>query len=147
MSEYKFTKVEQAIKTKSVLPDGTVSISSTGRVGLSRDFIDEYGISADSRAQLYWDSSRNAIAISFVAGKRKLPADTFNKIQPEDGYNVALVGGGRAGGYIAANGFFKQIGVDPTEHEGYYKYKALDAAEAGITDGGKMAFLVTLTVE
>lgn len=143
MSEYTFAKIEQVINSKAALPSGSLSISKTGRIGLSREFVTEYDLSADSRASLYWDDSRRAIAIAFTSSESKPKVGSFAKVQPTDGYNVAFVGGGSAA-YIIASGFFKQVGVDPSEHKGHYRYETMDADDAGIADGGKTVFVVTL---
>ena len=47
-------------------------------------------------------------------------------------------------GTLSAGGFFKKVGIDPSEYQGYYKYEALEADDAGITDGGETVFVVTL---
>lgn len=143
MSSYVFTKVEQSTNIKTAMPSGNVSISKTGRIGLSREFIDEHDVSSESRALLYWDEDRRAIGITFTSGERKSPTSQFVKVQATDDYSVAFVGGSAAG-YIIAGGFFKKIGIDPSEHQAYYKYEALDADDAGISDGGKTVFVVAL---
>lgn len=143
MSQYAFTKIEQTASPKTALASGSVSISKTGRIGLSREFVDEHDLSTGSRASLYWDDSRKAIAITFTAGEPKSTTGSFAKVQTTDGYSVAFVGGGSAG-YIIASGFFKKIGIDPSEHQGQYRYEALDASNAGITDGSKTVVVVAL---
>jgi hypothetical protein len=80
----------------------------TGRIGLGRQFVEQYGITGDSRAHLYWDITNMALAFWFDS---------------DDGYTVAFVNGDA--GYILANSFFKTIGIDPSEHHGYYQYDAL----------------------
>lgn len=143
MSSYTFTKIEQVTNPKTALPSGNMSISKTGRIGLSREFVAEHEVMPDSRAFLYWDDSRKAIAISFSSGEPKSAAGKFAKVQAVDGYSVAFVGGGTAG-YVIAGGFFKKIGINPSEYQGYFEYEALDADDAGISDGGKTVFVVTL---
>ena len=143
MSNYAFTKVEQPAGAKTAIPSGSVSISKTGRIGLSREFMSENGIDSDSCAYLYWDAARKALAISFVTAERKEKGGPFARVQPADGYRVVSIGAGAAG-YIVAGGFFKKVDVNPTEHQGYYPYETLAADEAGISDGGKIAFVVTL---
>lgn len=143
MSDFAFAKIEQQINSKAALPSGSMSISKTGRIGLSREFVDEYSVNANNRASLYWDDDRKAIAITFTSGELKPKTGSFAKVQATDGYSVAFVGGGTAG-YIIAGGFFTKIGVDPNEHQGYYKYETLDASDAGISDGGKTIFVLTL---
>jgi hypothetical protein len=143
MNNYAFTKVEQVTSGKPVLPSGSISISKTGRIGLSRGFIEEHGVSADSRASLYWDSSRKAIAITFPPDTQKPTTGSFAKVQAIEGYSIALIGGGSAG-YINASGFFKKIGINPSELIGHYQYETLDADNAGIADDGETVFVVTL---
>lgn len=143
MSVYAFTKVEQPAGSKTAIPSGSVSISKTGRIGLSREFISENGIDSDSRASLYWDADRKAIAIAFISAERKATPGAFTKVQSADDYNVVLIGSGAAA-YVVANRFFKEVGVNPSEHQGFYKYETLAATEAGISDGGKTVFVVTL---
>ncbi len=140
---YAFTKVEQSAYRRSALPSGSLSISRTGRIGLGHEFIDEYEVTSDVRASLYWDDGLKAIGITFTSGEPKPKTGSFAKVQAVDGYSVAFVGGGAAG-YVIASGFFKKIGIDPGDHQGYYTYEALDADEAGISDGGKTVFVVTL---
>ena len=97
MANYAFAKVEQIINQKSALPSGSVSISKTGRIGLSREFVDEYEVSADSRHPYIGADSRKAIAITFTSGEPKPTTGSFAKVQATDGYSVAFVGGGAAG--------------------------------------------------
>jgi hypothetical protein len=144
MSDYAFTKVANVMHTKGAMPSGSVSISKTGRIGLSREFVDEYDVTEGKRALLYWDEDRKALAFTFTSGERKPAAGAFAKIQATDGYNVAFVGNGSAG-YIIATGFFKEIGINPAaQRDYYYQFEAREAADLGITDGGKTAFVVTL---
>ncbi len=143
MSAYAFAKVEQVTNLKIAMPSNSVSLSKTGRIGLSREFVDGNHVTSGGRASLYWDGSRKAIAFAFTPGERKPTAGSFSKVQAVDGYSVAPIGDGSAA-YINAGGFFKKIGIDPSEHQGYYKYEALDADEVGISDSSKTVFVVTL---
>jgi hypothetical protein len=143
MNNNAFVKIESLTIPKVAMPSGSMSISKTGRIGLSREFVDEYGVGSDSRAILYWKDSSKTVAIAFVSGEPKPTTGSFAKVQATDGYSVAFVGSGGAG-YIIAGGFFKELGIDPAEHLGFYEYEELDADDAGITDGGKTVFVVTL---
>lgn len=143
MSTYTFTKVEHDTNIKQALTDGMISLTKSGRIGLGRQFVEQHGVSADSRADLYWDSENKAIAIAIKTDSDdQTPKGNYVKVQPGDGYTVGFVKGDA--GYILSSSFFQKIGVDPTEYTGRYRYEVLKARDAGITDVDSDVFVVRL---
>jgi hypothetical protein len=95
-----------------------VSVTKTGRIGLSRWFITTHGIKNGARAYMYWDKEKKAIAVGFT-----------NENDPS-AYPVIFTR--QYGAFINASRFFRANQVNPAEYARRYPYQRLPAKVVGL---------------
>ena len=115
--------------TQTRVIDG-ISITKAGRIGLSKFFITTQDIQRAMRANLYWDSENQAIAIGFT--------------RTHDPASFPIVFTQKYGAFINANRFFRANGLDPSACKGRYSYSHQDGEAIGIPEATSSIFIVPL---
>jgi hypothetical protein len=107
-----------------------LSITSAGRIGLSKQFLTTHGIQRGVRAMLYWDAGGEVLAIRFT-----------DRADPT-AYPVVFTK--QYGGYVNGERFFRQRLLDPKTYAGRYAYTAMPGRDVGIFSISEVVFVVEL---
>jgi hypothetical protein len=107
-----------------------ISLTRTGRIGLTKYFITTHGISRGMRAYMYWDSTNKMIAVEFT---RKTDATA---------YPISFTQ--RYGAFINASRFFRSHHLELMEYAGRYPYSKLNGEVVGLADASAGVFVVEL---
>jgi hypothetical protein len=116
--------------TTSRVIDG-LSVTSAGRVGLTKAFITTYGVEPGMRAYMYWDATKKAMAFAFT---RQADATAYPIIFTR-----------QYGAFISARRFFRWHRLDLGEYSRRYPYSELDGEAVGLGVAGFSVFVVELT--
>ncbi len=108
----------------------SISITKAGRIGLSKFFIATQDVQRGTRANLYWDSENQAIAIDFT--------------RMDDPTAFPIIFTQQYGAFINANKFFRANGLDPSTYKGRYFYSRQDGKAIGIPEATSNTFIVPL---
>ncbi|HXN38652.1 MAG TPA: hypothetical protein VN892_11470 [Solirubrobacteraceae bacterium] len=110
-----------------------ISITQAGRIGLSKFFIMTQDIQRVMRANLYWDSKNQTIAIDFT--------------RHDDPASFPIIFTQKYGAFINANRFFRANNLDPSTYKGRYSYSRQDSEAIGIPGATSRVFIVSLRTE
>jgi len=109
----------------------TIAITSTGRLNLSRAFVQQYDARSFKGAGLYWDEETTQIAI------------VLRKRRNQGSFPLVLAPNGQTA-YIVADQFFRAYHLDPETHAGDYGFQTAPAQQLGIEGEQGEAFVVTI---
>jgi len=104
--EYKFKKFEG----RNVRLEDRITITRSNSIGFPRKFYQDNRIKDFKHVILYFDKSKNAIALHFTNEEDK---NGFNIIHSKAGY----------GGAIVARSFFRTYNINPEIYYGRYNWK------------------------
>jgi hypothetical protein len=108
-----------------------VSVTSAGRIGLTKTFITTHGVERGMRAHMYWDATKKAIAFEFT---RKPDAAAYPVLFTR-----------QYGAFISARRFFRWHRLNLSKYSGRYPYSELDGKVIGLGTAGSSVFVVDLT--
>lgn len=109
-----------------------ISVTETKSFGLSRAFLDKYGITAEQKAVVLYDSETNQVALHFTD---KEPKFAF----------AIRISNEKHGATIMAKSFFELKGLDAKLYAGRYSdFEKKSLASLGITDKVGYAFVFAL---
>jgi hypothetical protein len=107
-----------------------ISVTRTGRIGLTKYFITIHGIERGMRAYMYWDSTNKTIAVEFT---RKADATAYPVIFTR-----------QYGAFINASRFFRSHRLELMKYAGRYPYSKLDGEIVSLPDASASVFVVEL---
>ncbi|HSW99970.1 MAG TPA: hypothetical protein VLH38_02970 [Patescibacteria group bacterium] len=107
-----------------------ISVTKTGRIGLTKFFITSHGIEKGMRAYMYWDPTNKAIAIDFT------------KNNDAEAYPVGFTQ--QYGAFINASKFFKLYHLNLNVYARRYPYVKLNGGTIGLPKASAGVFFVDL---
>lgn len=108
-----------------------ISVTETKTFGLSRAFLDKYGITAEQKAVILYDTDTNSVGLS------------FSDKNPKFGFAVRIANP-KHGGAIVAKSFFEVKGIDAKKYAGRYSdFSKKPLSSIGIDNQGEV-FVFTL---
>jgi hypothetical protein len=106
-----------------------LSITSAGRIGLSKYFLTKHRIQRNCQANLYWDAETQTLAVEFTHEAEAAGHPTcFTQ---------------RYGGFINAARFFRNQQLKPRDYAGRYPYAVSQGLDVGIATNARV-FIVSL---
>lgn len=108
-----------------------ISITEAKTFGLSRAFLNKYGITSDHKVVILYDAETSRVGLHFTGNAPKF-ASTLRITNPKHGGNVA------------AKSFFEAKGIDTRKYAGRYNdFERIPLNEIGIDKEGT-AFVIKL---
>jgi hypothetical protein len=108
-----------------------LSVTSVGRIGLTKAFITTHGIERGMRAYMYWDATRKAIAFEFT---READASAYPVLFTQ-----------QYGAFISARRFFRWHHLNLSDYSRRYPYSELDGEAIGLDTADSSVFVIDLT--
>jgi hypothetical protein len=108
-----------------------LSVTSVGRIGLTKAFITTHGIERGMRAYMYWDATRKATAFEFT---READASAYPVLFTQ-----------QYGAFISARRFFRWHHLNLSDYSRRYPYSELDGEAIGLDTADSSVFVIDLT--
>jgi hypothetical protein len=112
--------VKVAVYREPALRSDALRISAIGHIEVPAHFVPIHNLRNSTKADLYWDSEAQAIAIVFTSENAT------------SAFSIFFTGPETA--RISARSFFTDNNIEPVDVAGEYRYEVKTAKEVGIAD-------------